>query len=277
MAAPWTSAAPHSPQRPCGRADRRVRAGHRTGLGGRRHAVLHGPGQLGEPDPGGDPDVSRRRGPDQVRDQALSARPRIGTASGRPKDLVALCSEAIVTSLPEPVLHRRRSVRIAIRLRHSAPRSLINAGVLRRCRRGARLATTHGSATWPDALRPRRAQRPGSLHSAVRVTTPSWSSSTTLRLPASEQQVEETGGPSGPPFRLRRMRRLSSALSFTQPIPGGLGSRPRVPCASRNRWFERCRFSSRAIAPVRRDVSGVRPSRMAATDRGRFSMRRRRT
>jgi hypothetical protein len=30
----------------------------------------------------------------------------------------------------------------------------MNAGVLRRCRRGARLATTHASATWPDALRP---------------------------------------------------------------------------------------------------------------------------
>src|SRR3954462_12830498 len=27
-------------------------------------------------------------------------------------------------------------------------------GILRRCRQGARLATTHGSATWPDALRP---------------------------------------------------------------------------------------------------------------------------
>ena len=125
-----------------------------SGPGGRRHAVLHGPGQLGEPDPGGDPDVSRRRGPDQVRDQALSARRRISAGFGPPKDLVALCSEAIVTSLPDPVLHRRRSVRIGIRLRHSAPRSLINAGVLRRCRRGARLATTHGSATWPDALRP---------------------------------------------------------------------------------------------------------------------------
>ena len=45
-----------------------------------------------------------------------------------------------MTSLPHPVLHRRRSVRIGIRLRHSAPRSLdaMNAGVLRRCRRGAR-------------------------------------------------------------------------------------------------------------------------------------------
>ena len=30
----------------------------------------------------------------------------------------------------------------------------MNAGVLRRCRRGARLATTYGSATWLDALRP---------------------------------------------------------------------------------------------------------------------------
>ena len=137
-----------------GRADRRVRDRHPSGPGGRRHAVLHRPGQLGEPEPGGDPDVSRRRGADQVRDQALSARRRISAGSGPPKDLVALCSEAIVTSLPDPVLHRRRSVRIGIRLRHSAPRSLINAGVLRRCRRGARLATTHRSATWPDALRP---------------------------------------------------------------------------------------------------------------------------
>jgi hypothetical protein len=36
---------------------------------------------------------------------------------------VALCSEAIATSLPDPVLHRRRSVRIGIRIWHSAPRS----------------------------------------------------------------------------------------------------------------------------------------------------------
>ncbi|CAA9268642.1 MAG: Dihydrofolate reductase, partial [uncultured Blastococcus sp.] len=54
-----------------GRADRRVRAGHRAGPGGRRHTVLHGPGQLGEPDPGGDPDVPRRCAVDPVRDQAL--------------------------------------------------------------------------------------------------------------------------------------------------------------------------------------------------------------
>ena len=58
-----------------------------------------GPGQLGEPEPGGDPDVSRRRGADQVRDQALSARRRISAGFGPPTDLVALCSEAIVTSL----------------------------------------------------------------------------------------------------------------------------------------------------------------------------------
>ena len=43
------------------------------GPGGRRHPLLHPPRQLGEPDLGGDPDVSRRRAPDQVRDQALSA------------------------------------------------------------------------------------------------------------------------------------------------------------------------------------------------------------
>ena len=43
------------------------------GPGGRRHAVLHRPGQLGEPEPGGDPDVSRRGAPDPVRDQARNA------------------------------------------------------------------------------------------------------------------------------------------------------------------------------------------------------------
>src|SRR5207245_10398594 len=68
-----------------GRADRRVRHRHPPGPGGRRHAVLHGPGQLGEPEPGGDPDVSRRRAPDQVRDQALNTRPRIGAGSGHPR------------------------------------------------------------------------------------------------------------------------------------------------------------------------------------------------
>jgi hypothetical protein len=45
------------------RAGRRVRAGHRTGPGGRGDAVLHSAGRLGEPDPGGDPDVARGRGP----------------------------------------------------------------------------------------------------------------------------------------------------------------------------------------------------------------------
>ncbi|MFP5380343.1 MAG: hypothetical protein ACLGHP_11480, partial [Vicinamibacteria bacterium] len=45
--------------------------------------------------------VSRRRGADQVRDQALSARRRIGAGFGPPKDLVALCSEAIVIRLPD--------------------------------------------------------------------------------------------------------------------------------------------------------------------------------
>src|SRR3954469_3355810 len=39
------------------RADRRVRHRHPSGPGRWRHAVLCTPGQLGEPDPGGDPDV----------------------------------------------------------------------------------------------------------------------------------------------------------------------------------------------------------------------------
>src|SRR5437879_1318011 len=68
-----------------GRADRRVRDRHPPGPGGRRHAVLHGPGQLCEPEPGVDPDVSRRRAPDQLRDQALNTRPRIGAGSGHPR------------------------------------------------------------------------------------------------------------------------------------------------------------------------------------------------
>lgn len=40
---------------------------------GWQHAVLHDAGQLGEPEPGRDADVPRRRDPDQVRDPALSA------------------------------------------------------------------------------------------------------------------------------------------------------------------------------------------------------------
>src|SRR6478752_143807 len=43
------------------------------GPGGLRHAVLHRPGQLGEPQAGPDSDVSRRRASDQVRDQKLNA------------------------------------------------------------------------------------------------------------------------------------------------------------------------------------------------------------
>ncbi|GAA2698876.1 hypothetical protein GCM10010412_094970 [Nonomuraea recticatena] len=62
-----------------GRADRRVRDRHPSGPGGRRHAVLHSPGQLGEPEPGGDPDVSRRRGADQVRDEAMSTGHMLGS------------------------------------------------------------------------------------------------------------------------------------------------------------------------------------------------------
>jgi riboflavin biosynthesis pyrimidine reductase len=46
---------------------------------GRRHAVLHGPGQLGEPEPGGDADVSRRRGTDPIRDEALSTGQMLGS------------------------------------------------------------------------------------------------------------------------------------------------------------------------------------------------------
>src|SRR4051812_26211127 len=61
---------------PWGRRRRRLRDRHPSGPGGRRHAVLHGPGHLGEPEPGGEPDVSRRRGADQVRDPPLSARSR---------------------------------------------------------------------------------------------------------------------------------------------------------------------------------------------------------
>src|SRR4051812_17949078 len=41
-----------------GRADRRVHDRHPSSPGRRRDAVLHGAGQLGEADPGGDPDVS---------------------------------------------------------------------------------------------------------------------------------------------------------------------------------------------------------------------------
>jgi hypothetical protein len=44
-----------------------------SGPGRRRHAVLHRAGQPGEPERGEDTDVSRRRGPDHVQDEALSS------------------------------------------------------------------------------------------------------------------------------------------------------------------------------------------------------------
>ena len=90
-----------------------------------------------------------------------------------------------MTSLPDPVLHRRRSVRIGIRLRHCAPRSLINAGLLRRCRRGARLATTHGSATWPDALRPVQRHNEGARELPI-----GWRSST---IAVALRQIRQSG------------------------------------------------------------------------------------
>ena len=49
------------------------------GPGGRRHAVLHRAGQLGEPEPGGDADVSRRRGADPIRDEAMSTGHMLGS------------------------------------------------------------------------------------------------------------------------------------------------------------------------------------------------------
>ena len=45
----------------------------------RRHAVLHRAGQLGEPEPGGDADVSRRRGADPIRDEAMSTGQMLGS------------------------------------------------------------------------------------------------------------------------------------------------------------------------------------------------------
>jgi hypothetical protein len=57
------------------------------------------------------------RTPSLIACRALSARRRISAGFGPPKDVVALCSEAIVTSLPDPVLHRRRSVPIGVPLR----------------------------------------------------------------------------------------------------------------------------------------------------------------
>jgi hypothetical protein len=47
------------------RANRRVHDRYPSGAGGRWHAVLHCAGQVGEPEPGGDADLSRRRGSDQ--------------------------------------------------------------------------------------------------------------------------------------------------------------------------------------------------------------------
>src|ERR1700681_1758207 len=60
----------------------------------------------------------------------------------------------------------------------------MNAGVLRRCRRGARLATTHGSATWPDALRPVHRHNEGALELPI-----GWRSSTIAVALRQKQQL----------------------------------------------------------------------------------------
>ena len=45
------------------------------------HTVLRRAGELGRPEPGSDADVSRRGGPEQVRDEALTSRPTGRSAS----------------------------------------------------------------------------------------------------------------------------------------------------------------------------------------------------
>ena len=69
----------------------------------RRHTVLHRAGQLGEPEPGGDADVSRRRGPDPIRDEAMStgrwcSRCRVGVQLVGvliPRNLTILCDHSV--------------------------------------------------------------------------------------------------------------------------------------------------------------------------------------
>ena len=157
-----------------------------------------------------------------------------------------------MTSLPDPVLHRRRSVRIGIRLRHSAPRSLMNAGVLRRCRRGARLATTHGSATWPDALRPVHRHNEGARELSI-----GWRSSTiAVALRQKEQRRRQTKPGSATVHAMpdTRSRRCSGSDTRASTDAG----RARVAAAERAR-------RQKQVASKHWRLPAARPSRSRAT------------
>jgi hypothetical protein len=118
-------------------------------------------------------------------------------------------------------LTRRR-----IRLRHSAPRSLMNAGVLRRCRRGAPLATTHGSATWPDALRPVHRHNEGARELPI-----GWRSST---IAVALRHMRQRTQPSGKPRRVPVLKPSDSTVDtktdadFRDAAPLVLGGGRRV-------------------------------------------------
>ena len=89
------------------------------------------PGQLGEPEPGGDPDVPRRRAPDQVRDQALT----VVAPGGRKHQSPIHCS--LAQSPPPASGHRmaRRGAQLGALLRRG------HGGLPRRLRRsGGRAA-----------------------------------------------------------------------------------------------------------------------------------------
>lgn len=68
------------------RDDNELHPDRRLDVGNRAAAPRSSqPSTSGEPDHGGDPDVSRWRAPGQVRDQALNTRPRIDAGLGHPR------------------------------------------------------------------------------------------------------------------------------------------------------------------------------------------------
>jgi hypothetical protein len=111
----------------------------------------------------------------------------------------------------------------------------MNAGVLRRCRRGAHLATTHGSATWPDALRPVHRHNEGALELPI-----GWRSSTiAVALRQKEQRRRQQ----------TRARRLPLPDSFSHALVGRSGGCSRRLAATLSPAKPRMRKVANAIAP----------------------------
>ena len=130
---------------------------HPPGPGRRRHAVLHGPGQLGEPEPGGERDVPSRRAPDQVRDRGVMRCPSRGAKAQVAHPLFP----GTGPRRRRPVIARCGAVRSSERFPTPWPRwSTSPLGMSGRSGNSVSLATTGLRAHRDGSARPRAADCP---------------------------------------------------------------------------------------------------------------------